>query len=69
LRAEIDDANDTLGKKISRVKTEKIPYYMVIGDKEAKSKTLKIENREGKSEELSLDKLIKKLEKEINSRT
>jgi len=68
-RIEVDDNSDTLGKKISRVKKEKIPYYMVIGDKEKDSGTLKIEGRDGKARELSLDVLMEELQKEIDSKS
>jgi threonyl-tRNA synthetase len=68
-RIEVDDNNDTLGKKISRVKAEKVPYYMVLGDKEMKSGILKIEDREGKAKELELDKLVERLQKEVDGRS
>ena len=67
-RVEVDDADDTLGKKISRVKKEKVPYYMVIGDKEKNSGVLKIEDRDGKARELNLEELIENLQKEVQSR-
>ena len=67
-RVEVDENNDTLGKKISRVKSEKVPYYMVIGDKEEESEILKIEGRDGKANELSFNQLVEKLEREVASR-
>jgi len=68
-RVEVDDANDTLGKKISRVKSEKTPYYMVTGDKEVNSEILKIEGRDGKAQELSFDDLVEKLGREVDSKS
>jgi len=68
IRISVDSENDTLGKKISRVKLEKIPYYIVIGDKEVESTNLKIENRKGEANEYSLDKLVDKLKEEISER-
>jgi threonyl-tRNA synthetase len=55
-----------LGEKISRVKSEKIPYYMVIGDKEKSSGMLKIESRDNKAREMDLKKLVKELKKEVD---
>lgn len=46
IRAEIDLSGDSLGKKIRAGKTEKIPYVLVIGDKEIESKTVTVEHRE-----------------------
>jgi len=68
IRLEIDASNEKLGKKIRNTKLEKVPYYMVIGDKEMESGVLKIENREGDAEEMTSDKLIHKLQKEVMSR-
>ncbi|HEU0085495.1 MAG TPA: threonine--tRNA ligase [Candidatus Paceibacterota bacterium] len=45
LRVELDDSNEGLGKKIRNAKTEKIPYLIVIGDKEKDSSTLTVEGR------------------------
>jgi threonyl-tRNA synthetase len=68
-RVEVDDAGETLGKKIAKAKIEKIPYYMVIGDKESDSGVLKIENRGGEAKELDIDTLVKDLKKEADSRS
>jgi len=45
LRVEIDDANETVGNKIRKAVNEKIPYMLVIGDKEADSPTLAVRDR------------------------
>src|SRR3990167_8942090 len=34
IRAELADQDENLGKKVRDAKTEKIPYWIVIGDKE-----------------------------------
>lgn len=66
IRAELDDSNETLGKKIRNWKLEKVPYALVIGDKEVESQKLKVESRDSeKSESLALEKLLEKLQKEI----
>ena len=48
IRADLDDSNETLGKKIREAKTQKIPYTLVIGDAEVSAKTATLEGREGK---------------------
>lgn len=45
IRAEIDDANETVGNKIRKAVNEKVPYMLVIGDKEANSLTLAVRDR------------------------
>jgi len=69
IRVELDDSDETLGKKIRNAKLEKIPYFAVIGDKEVEGKTVTLESRDGeKSEALSVNDLLKKLNKEITEK-
>jgi threonyl-tRNA synthetase len=60
--------DDNLGKRIREAKTEKIPYTIVIGDKEKESGQLTIEKRDGEKEELTIEKLLEKLNSEISNR-
>jgi threonyl-tRNA synthetase len=69
IRADFDDANDSLGKKIRNAKTEKIPYLLVVGDKEVEAKTVSIESRDsGKQDATSLPDFIANANKEIRER-
>ena len=45
IRVEIDDANETVGNKIRKAVNEKVPYMLVIGDKEVNSPTLAVRDR------------------------
>jgi len=45
LRVEVDDHNETVGNKIRKATQEKIPYLLVIGDKEMESENLVIRER------------------------
>jgi threonyl-tRNA synthetase len=45
-RAELDDSNETLGKKIRNTKTEKVPYFLVIGKNEVANGTVTLESRD-----------------------
>jgi len=45
IRAEIDEADETLGRRIRAAKLEKLPYFLVIGEKEVSSKTATLESR------------------------
>ncbi|MEK9181188.1 MAG: threonine--tRNA ligase, partial [Patescibacteria group bacterium] len=68
IRAEINLDNETLGKKIKIGKTQKIPYLIVIGDKEIASQTLTVEGRTEKFDGLTLSGLITKLQMEIKEK-
>ena len=69
LRAEFDDANESLGKKIRSGKGQKIPYLLVVGDAEVASRTITAESRDhGKLEGLELSGLVERLKKEVADR-
>ncbi|MDO8593815.1 MAG: threonine--tRNA ligase [bacterium] len=69
IRADADDANESLGKKIRNAKTEKIPYLLVVGDKEVDAKTISVDSRDhGKLDTTSLSDFITKASEEIKSR-
>ncbi len=78
IRAELDDSNETLGKKIRTAKMEKVPYTLVIGDAEVASKTATLESRDlaatqpdtkGKIGQLAITDIIAKLTEEIKNRS
>jgi threonyl-tRNA synthetase len=68
VRVEIDISDETLGKKIRNAKTEKIPYLIIIGDKELSDKKVTLEGREGNLGTLSPEEVAEKLSKEIKER-
>ncbi|MEK7167039.1 MAG: threonine--tRNA ligase [Patescibacteria group bacterium] len=55
IRIEIDDANETVGNKIRKAINEKIPYILVIGDKEIQGKYFNIRVR-GQKETIEMTK-------------
>lgn len=59
---------DSLGKRIRHSKTQKVPYQIVIGDKEKDSGNLTIEGR-GDKMEMSIDDFVEKISNEIKNRT
>ena len=69
VRADLDNSNETLGKKIRKTKTEKIPYFLVLGDKEQEAKSVMVEGREGQLGESSIDDFVKKVTKEIKDKS
>jgi threonyl-tRNA synthetase len=67
LRITVDDSNETVGKKIRNAEMQKVPYILVVGEKEAKAKTVAVRklhdrNIETLTMEKFLDKLIGELE-------
>jgi threonyl-tRNA synthetase len=59
IRADIDDRDETVGKKIRESETEWVSYTIVIGDKEITSNKLVVRDRnEGKQREIILQELI-----------
>ncbi len=69
VRAYVDDSDQTLGKKIRDGKKSKVPYLLVLGEKELASNTVTAERRDGKSmKNGSLSNLIEMLNKEISSK-
>ncbi len=47
IRTELDESDETLGKKIRNAKTEKVPYFLVLGDQERDNKHVMAESRDG----------------------
>lgn len=69
IRVEVDDNNESVGKKIREAILEKVPYVIVIGDKEMKSRKLAVRNREtGKTEEISKNKFVEEVKKKIQNK-
>lgn len=65
LRVELHDGNESMGKKIRKAKQEKLPYFIVIGDKEVESKELTVETREGETKVMSVNSFANHLLAEI----
>ncbi len=69
IRVELDVSDETLGKMIRLAKTEKVPYIIVIGDKELAEKQATLESRDaGNLGMMNLDDLAMKLKGEIENK-
>lgn len=69
VRSEVDSANESLGKKIRNAEMQKIPYMLIVGEKEAEDGTVAVrahKNREQKV--MDYAKFEKALLKEIKER-
>lgn len=69
IREESDIENGTLDYKIRKAQLEKIPFIIVIGDKEEEKKTIAVRNRKGKTRyNVDIDEFIKNLLNDINNK-
>ncbi len=69
IRVSLEDGKDSMGKKIRAAKQAKLPYFIVIGDKEVADDTVTIEGRgENNSEVLTVETLVEKLQTEIDTK-
>ena len=67
IRVETDTRNEKIGYKIREAQLEKVPYMLVIGDKECESGTVAVRSRKnGDMGTESLDKFIADVRKEID---
>ncbi len=70
IRVDLDDASESLGKKIRSAKEEKIPYLLVMGDKESEAGQVSVESRdEGQLGGMPLEAFLEKIKAEIASRS
>ena len=69
IRVEVDARNEKIGYKIREAQLEKIPYMIIVGDKEAEEKTVSVRSRkEGDLGAMKLDVLCEKLVDEDRSK-
>ncbi|MDD5221397.1 MAG: threonine--tRNA ligase [Candidatus Pacebacteria bacterium] len=68
-RVELKDEDETIGKKIREAEIQKIPYMIVLGDKETKSKKISARDRNTKkTSTLSLKSFIKNSKELIDNK-
>ena len=68
-RVEEDDRNEKIGYKIREAQMEKVPYMLVLGDKEAEAGTVAVRDRKtGETTTMSLDEFIANLTEEVKTR-
>ncbi len=58
LRGEADLRNEKIGFKIREAQAEKVPYMLVLGDKEVESGTVAVRKRGGEQMNMALDEFI-----------
>ncbi len=69
MRVEVDDRSEKIGYKIREAQLQKIPYMIVVGDKDIENDTVSIRHRkEGDLGSMSLDDFIKLAQEEIDTK-
>ena len=69
VRVEVDDRNETIGKKIREAQLEKVPYSLIVGEKEENDGTVSVRKRSvGDLGAKAFDEFAKELLEEIKSR-
>lgn len=69
IRVELDVRNEKIGYKIREAQLQKIPYMLVIGDKEANEGKVAVRSRkQGDMGAMSLDDFISKIKEEIDKK-
>ena len=69
MRVELDLRNEKIGFKIRQAQQEKVPYMLVIGDKEAEDKAVAVRSRKaGDLGTMPLKELVDRLEEEIRTK-
>ncbi len=70
IRVEVDDRSEKIGYKIREAQLEKVPYMIVIGDKDIENNTVSVRDRkEGDLGSMSIDAFIEKITKEVAEKT
>ena len=68
-RVETDRRNEKIGKKIREAQLEKVPYMLVVGDKEAESGQVAVRTRAGGDQGvMALDAFLAALKEEVDTK-
>ena len=67
-RVEVDHRSEKVGKKIREAQLEKVPYMLVVGEKEAETGDVAVRSRRGEQEVMSLDAFAARLREEVDTR-
>ena len=69
IRVEVDDRSEKIGYKIREAQLEKVPYMLVIGDKDIEKNTVSVRSRkDGDIGAMSIDEFIAKITEEVETK-
>ena len=68
IRVEVDDRNEKIGYKIREAQMQKVPYMLVIGDKEIENGSVGVRSRkDGDVGQMNQDEFIEKVKHEVET--
>ncbi len=68
-RTQLDDRNEKIGKKIREAQVQKVPFMLIVGEKEAESGTVAVRQRHGGDlGAMTLDDFITRMQKDIDEK-
>ena len=69
MRVELDESNERVGYKVRRAQVERVPYMLVVGDKEAAAGQVAVRSRAaGDLGPMPLEKFMEQLAQEVAAR-
>ncbi len=68
IRVEVDHRNEKMGLKIREAQLMKVPYMLVVGDREEADQTLSVRTRQGESSLMAVDAFLNQLQEEASTR-
>ena len=70
MRVEVDDRNEKVGYKIREAQLQKVPYMLIVGEREVENQTVGVRHRaKGDLGAIAIDEFIGNITKEIKERT
>ena len=69
VRVAVDDRSEKIGYKIREAQMEKVPYMLVLGDKEMEAGQVAVRRRDGEQSVVSADEFIATVLKDIADKT
>jgi len=69
IRVELDDRNEKIGYKIREAQLQKVPYMLILGDKEVEENKVGVRERKaGDLGQMSIDDFMSRIKDEIESK-
>ena len=69
LRADLDERTESVGRKIREAELRKVPYMLVVGDREAEQRAVALRrHKEGDLGTVALDEAVERLLSEVGER-
>ena len=66
--ATVDNRNEKIGYKIREAQVDKVPYMLIVGDKEAAAGTVSVRHRNDDLGQMSYDDFLKTISEEIETK-